>query len=92
MTSCCKGQVHEGQTKGRIETLHTHPTNIAEPPNGEPKGIITIITDGFGWDLINSRMLADVYAERIGARVLLPDVMDGVSYSARFILPWPGAA
>lgn len=29
----------------------------------------------------NIRILADIYAERVGARCLLPDFMDGKSYA-----------
>ena len=79
MTTCCTGTAHKGTPKGEVETLHSFSTYIAEPPNGEPKGIITVVPDAFGWDFINNRLLADVYAERVGARVLLPDFMDGVS-------------
>lgn len=81
MTTCCTGTAHKGTPKGRVETLHTFSTYIADPPNSEPKGIITIVPDAFGWNFINNRLLADVYAERIGARVLLPDFMDGACAS-----------
>lgn len=52
---------------------------ITDPPNGAPaKGIVVIIPDAFGWTLLNSRILADRYAERGGWKVLLPDFMDGM--------------
>jgi len=54
------------------------PTYIAEPPSGTPpKGIVVIIPDAFGWELPNSRVLADSYAEKGNFRVYLPDFMNG---------------
>ena len=80
MTSpdCCTGTLHQGMPKGRVETLHTRPTYIAEPSNNAAvRGIVVIIPDAFGWATPNSRLLADTYAERVGVRCLLPDFMDG---------------
>jgi len=37
-----------------------------------------MITDVFGWDLVNARLLADIYAEG-GLHVLLPDFFQGDS-------------
>lgn len=56
-------------------------TYVTDPPNldgAEPKGIVAIIPDVFGWTLPNTRVLADRYAERGGWRVMLPDFMDGM--------------
>lgn len=71
----------DGTPIGRIETIHGLETYITDPPslNGaEPKGIVVIIPDAFGWTLPNTRVLADRYAERGGWRVMLPDFMDGM--------------
>lgn len=76
---CATGTLHEGTPKGRVETVHGLPTYIAEPPSGTPKAIIVIIPDAFGWELPNSRVLADSYAEKGNFRVYLPDFMDGMS-------------
>ena len=75
---CGSGKLHEGTTVGRVENVHGLPCYITEPPNGAaPKGIVVFLPDAFGWELVNSRLLADVYARRAGVKVLLPDINDG---------------
>lgn len=62
---CFTGIVHEGTPVGRVETIHGLPTYVAGTTSEtEPEGIIVIISDAFGWDLLNSRILADAYAKR----------------------------
>ena len=78
MADCCSGTIHTTTPIGRVETFHGFPCYISDPPNNAaPKGIIVIIPDAFGWELPNSRVLADVYAKRLGCQVLLPELMDG---------------
>jgi putative IMPACT (imprinted ancient) family translation regulator len=75
---CFTGTVHEGTPVGRVETIHGLPTYVAGTTSEtEPEGIIVIISDAFGWDLLNSRILADAYAKRGNYTVYLPDFMDG---------------
>lgn len=75
---CASGVLHSGTPAGREETIHGLNTYVTEPPSGvAPKGIVVIIPDVFGWTLVNSRVLADRYAERGGYTVYLPDFMDG---------------
>jgi hypothetical protein len=63
---------------GTIETIHGLPTYVARPdPPAVATGIVVIIPDAFGWELRNTRALADSYARRIPAVVLLPDLMAG---------------
>lgn len=40
------------------------------------KGIVVIVPDAFGWKLVNTRILADKYAERCQVTVYVPDFMD----------------
>ena len=48
-------------------------------PNGAAaKGIVVIVPDAFGWKLVNTRILADNYAERRQVTVYVPDFMDGM--------------
>ena len=83
---CVSGTLHEGTPAGRVETIHNLATYVTEPPNGvTPKGIIVIIPDAFGWTLVNSRILADRYAERGGFTVYLPDFMDGYVVDASLL-------
>lgn len=79
MRQCCAtGSLHTGTPTGRIEKLHGLDCYIAEPSNGgNPKGVVVIIPDAFGWDLPNNRILADAYAKG-GNRVYLPEFQDGI--------------
>ena len=76
--ACVTGSLHEGTPAGIIGKIARLPTYIAKPINtrGKP-GVIVIIPDVFGWDFINSRLLADEYAEKSGRTIYLPDFMNG---------------
>ena len=84
---CVSGTLHEGTPAGREETVHGRPTYITEPPNGAAaKGIVVIVPDAFGWKLVNTRILADNYAERCQVTVYVPDFMDGMCmFEIRFL-------
>jgi dienelactone hydrolase len=76
---CVTGAIHDGSPKGKVDQVADLPAYIAEPPSNTDKtpGIIVIVPDIFGWDFINSRLLADDYAEKTGKTVYLPDFMFG---------------
>ncbi len=77
-SDCATGTLHAGTPTGHVETLHGLPTYIAEPPSGTSlRGIVVILPDAFGWELPNSRILADNYASKGKFTVLLPEFMDG---------------
>lgn len=77
-SDCAAGALHGGTPTGTTTTLHGLPTYVAEPAAGAaPKGIIIIIADAFGWELVNNRILADNYASKGGYKVLLPDFFMG---------------
>jgi dienelactone hydrolase len=77
---CFKGHLHDGIPNGTIQTIHGTETYVATPPEGiVPKGIIVVISDAFGWDFVNNRILSDNYAEKGGFIVYLPDFMNGQS-------------
>jgi hypothetical protein len=73
-----QGHVHQGKPGGKVTTIHGLQTYVAAPPDGvTPKGVIVIISDAFGWDFINNRILSDNYAGNGGFIVYLPDFMNG---------------
>jgi hypothetical protein len=75
---CFQGHAHEGQPSGKITKLHGLDTYVSEPADGRPaRGIIVVIPDAFGWDFVNTRLLADRYADKGGYKVYLPDFMGG---------------
>ncbi|PSN69831.1 alpha/beta-hydrolase [Corynespora cassiicola Philippines] len=75
---CFKGSTREGIPEGTIETIAGISTYVAKSPSDEvsPSTII-FITDAFGFNLTNSKLLADNYALRTGCRVLVPDIIPG---------------
>lgn len=75
---CFMGSEHLGTPTGSTAVIHGLPTYVAEPENGAtPKGIIIFITDAFGWDFVNCRLLCDKYAKKGGFLVYCPDFMLG---------------
>jgi dienelactone hydrolase len=78
--SCFTGTIHEGTPKGSTTVLHGRKTYVADPPTSlAPKPIVVIISDAFGWNLVNTRVMADDIARKSGFQVLVPDFMDGAS-------------
>lgn len=79
---CFRGGVSESQPTGTIKTIHGIQTYVAQPADGvTPKGIIVYITDAFGWDFVNNRILSDKYAKEGGFLVYCPDFMNGIPIS-----------
>ncbi|KAF2137395.1 uncharacterized protein K452DRAFT_321814 [Aplosporella prunicola CBS 121167] len=75
---CFGGHVHAGVPKGQVTKLHGIDTYVSQPAEGTPvKGIIVILHDGFGWEFVNNRLLADHYAEKGDYKVYLPDFVNG---------------
>ncbi|KAI1875664.1 uncharacterized protein JN550_001950 [Neoarthrinium moseri] len=71
---------------GTVEQIHGLPVYVARPGGGvEPKGLVVIISDGFGWELKNTRALADNYAKRAELLVYLPDFMNGCAPDVRLL-------
>ena len=74
---CITGSVHQGHPKGREEIVFGLPSYVTDPPEGQDvKSIIVIIPDALGWVFVNTRLLADSYAERTNSRVYVPEFMD----------------
>ncbi|KAF9892651.1 hypothetical protein FE257_001053 [Aspergillus nanangensis] len=83
---CFRGGVSKSHPIGTEATIHGVKTYVAKPKAGvTPKGIIVLITDAFGWDFVNNRVLSDHYAES-GFLVYCPDFMNGRSM-APAVLP-----
>jgi len=83
---CVAGEIHTGTPTGRISKVHGFDCYTAEPPNGNPKGVVVILPDAFGWDFNNNRILADDYAKKGNFLVYLPDFMAGTSFDAKWIV------
>lgn len=77
---CLSGHVRTETPKGRTAVIHGRDTYIAEPPAGvEPKGVVIMLSDLFGWEFVNSRLLADQYAAKGPFIVYLPNLMSGAA-------------
>ena len=78
MSSCClSGKLHDHATPtGSVKTIGDLPTYVAEPSSKDHSKVIIFLTDIFGYELPNNRLLADEYA-KAGFYVLVPDILQG---------------
>ncbi|KAL6826431.1 dienelactone hydrolase [Trichoderma camerunense] len=75
---CFRGTIHEGTPKGKEETIHNVLTYVATPETvSTSNSKIIFITDVFGFNLVNNKLLADKYAAATGCEVLVPSVIPG---------------
>lgn len=89
MTTLCKncvsGHVLPGEPKGTIKdgayVYSYRPETESQSQDGTPsltgKTAIILLTDIFGLDLKNSKILADSFGERLKCDVLVPDLFNG---------------
>jgi hypothetical protein len=77
---CFKGTLRgDVEPAGTVETINGLPTYVARPAaDQQPLGVVVIISDAFGWELLNTRALADVYARRGQVLVYVPDFLQGI--------------
>eukprot|EP00026_Physarum_polycephalum_P016489 Phypoly_transcript_17408.p1 GENE.Phypoly_transcript_17408~~Phypoly_transcript_17408.p1 ORF type:complete len:258 (+),score=48.60 Phypoly_transcript_17408:22-774(+) len=74
---CCKkGSVHSGTPVGHETKMEGLDVYISEPATPTDKAIL-FLHDGFGWTLVNNRLLADSYAKEANVRVFLPNLLVG---------------
>lgn len=79
---CLKGSIHEGEARGRFETVAGMNTYISTPKNGNTNGhIILYFPDVWGF-FLNGFLIMDGFADA-GYQVLGPDYFRGVSHSQR---------
>ena len=77
-TDCFRGSIHDGEPTGTEEIIHGVRTYIASPDTAaSSQSTIIFVTDAFGFHLVNSKILADIYASRTGFCVLVPDIIPG---------------
>ncbi|KAI9742199.1 MAG: hypothetical protein M1818_004099 [Claussenomyces sp. TS43310] len=84
---CFSGVINSGTPTGSESVIHGLPTYVAQP-HGQPKGLVVIISDAFGWTFSNTRVLADKYAKTGDFLVYVPDVMkDSMVYLDKVTAP-----
>lgn len=77
---CFKGTIHTyASPSGTTTTLHGLNTYITsqESTTNSSKSTIIFLTDAFGFNLVNSKLLADRYSHETGLRILMPDIIPG---------------
>jgi len=85
LSKCCiSGKVHEGAPVGKVEQVGGLPTYVSEPSNKSKAKSIIFLTDIFGWEFQNVRLLADNYAQA-GFYVYVPDVLEGDALPKDFL-------
>lgn len=84
--SCCLkvGSFAKGTPKGSIEKIDGKDTYVTGDKNS--KAAILIVHDVFGISLVNTKVLADKYAETVGAAVYLPDFFEGNDFVQQGVL------
>lgn len=60
-----------GSPEAYLASKHTKPSD-----GGEKKAIV-LLTDIFGLPLVNNKLLADAFNERVGVDVYVPDLFVG---------------
>lgn len=73
---CFTGAIHTAQPLGHLVTIHDVPTYVSRG-SATSNSTIVFLTDGFGFNLVNNKLLADQYASRTGLRVLVPNLLPG---------------
>ncbi|KAK9448585.1 Alpha/Beta hydrolase protein [Limtongia smithiae] len=71
--ACITGFFHDGKPLGSEQSICGYDTYVSPIPE-RPKGVILFLTDIFGWELVNSRLLADTYAKEGNFIVYTPNV------------------
>ncbi|WVO16766.1 hypothetical protein L204_104450 [Cryptococcus depauperatus] len=77
---CATGHIHAGSPLGSTSIQHGLRTYTSlpssQPANGKKQDTVILISDIFGIDLVNTKLIADEWAGK-GWRVLLPDFFEG---------------
>ncbi|KAG6832117.1 hypothetical protein H0H87_002630 [Tephrocybe sp. NHM501043] len=72
---CVSGAIHEGTPEGKWELIGGVNSYVATPTGDYPKDkVVLFLTDVFGPQLINARLLADSFAKN-GFRTIVPDYL-----------------
>jgi dienelactone hydrolase len=74
---CVRGVTHEGEPTGKWEEINGVRSYISTPTQDYPKDkVLLFLTDIFGPELINNRLLADDFANN-GFKTVIPDIFNG---------------
>ncbi len=73
---CVSGFVLPGTPRGTEEQIGPYKAYVSEPSGGVKKSDVALVFfyDAFGLGLQNNKVLADMFADKLGIRVYEPDV------------------
>ena len=70
---CLQGYILSGTPSGMFDgTAYFHPA-----PSPDSKRAVVLLTDIFGLKLVNAKLIADQYSERLKCDVWVPDYFNG---------------
>lgn len=72
---CVSGYILPGEPKGTIQSNGAYFVTGSE--NSPSKAAVVIITDVFGLSIQNPKIIADMFAEKLGCDVYVPDIFNG---------------
>jgi len=73
---CLQGHVLVGTPTGSFELEGSAYFHLAPSPGS--KNAVVLLTDIFGLKLVNPKLIADQYSERLNCDVWVPDYFNGV--------------
>lgn len=74
--NCAEGFILPGEPTGSFPPDYEG-AYYAPAPQGERKRAVILLTDGFGLELNNPKILADKLSNRLGCDVWVPDYFKG---------------
>jgi hypothetical protein len=78
LQDCFTGSILPGKAKGQTEMIGNLATYIAEPTGEVKNGVAVIyLCDGFGFGLINNKIIPGQLADALGCTVYVPDLLQG---------------
>lgn len=83
--NCISGHLKSGKTTGKVRKLGGLDTYVATPASTEPQAAVLLISDVFGWELVNTRLIADEFAKH-GFLTVVPDLFQGDALPADVFL------
>ena len=90
-TDCNRGSILDGNPSGtvqKVDGVDAYFISVPKSSTTQKFGVI-LLTDAFGLELVNSKLIADRIANELGCDVWVPDLFDGratLSFLASLIL------
>jgi carboxymethylenebutenolidase len=77
---CVQGHTLQGTPSGTFQgSAYLHPA----PTGSSTKRAVVVLTDIFGLNLVNNKLITDEYSKRLECDVWCPDIFEGARTSLR---------